>query len=201
MDNHQQLNGQGNTTNNLMARATPSTTKTQGQLQQQQQRSQWQPPPSPEEALFTTLFCAWCCFSLLFLGEWCCFLPLSMWVVLLSLFLWSGAGFPPPLLPFWVVLLSFSSSFFGAVQHVLLNWIPSLVVDRGKHHHPQGERNPSVKWHRALHDASWPEKGFIVRGREVGLTGTSATAISSGAALWGPVLQGFRVGEGSTAFG
>ena len=47
--------------------------------------------------------------------------------------------------------------------------------------------NPGEKWDRALHGASRPEKGLVVRGREVGLTGTSATAISSGTAgrrLW-----------------
>ena len=47
-----------------------------------------------------------------------------------------------------------------------------------------GRLNPSGKWHRALHGAQRPEESLVVRGGEVGLTGTSATATSSGAKVW-----------------
>ena len=53
--------------------------------------------------------------------------------------------------------------------------------------------NPCVQWDRALHGASWPEKGLVVRGREVGLTVTSATATSSGTASWRPALQVWKM--------
>ena len=43
--------------------------------------------------------------------------------------------------------------------------------------------------------------GLVVRGCEVRLRGTSATATSSEAALRGPAVHGFRAGQGSTAFG
>ena len=44
--------------------------------------------------------------------------------------------------------------------------------------------NISVEWDCALHGAQWPEEGLVVRGCEVGLTGTSATATLSGAQVW-----------------